>query len=272
MPKTKRRCGVSILRCSRHGHPQMLAPILTPMPTAARNQPDLPEARLLGYSCFRNYCGQAVTPPAAAFHSTRRSGGLKATPTGSALAGGTMSQPSADRLALLYSVTQAFTSSLDVTEVLNRVMDEVVAAVHAERGFLMLYDAQQRLTFRSARGRSNRPSKRQNFRYRAAWLSASRRMRHFPCSPAMRRVMPGLAAAPASSGWGCARSSVSLHLKQTTLGVIYVDNHLQAGIFSRDDLDCCFDCRQRGHRHRKCTPLPGGRGERTPGTRAADGA
>ncbi|MBI3361352.1 MAG: hypothetical protein HY023_09600, partial [Chloroflexi bacterium] len=62
------------------------------------------------------------------------------------------SLPGAERLALLYRVSQAFNSSLDLDEVLNRVMDEVIAATRAERGFLMLRDAGDALGFRAARG------------------------------------------------------------------------------------------------------------------------
>jgi GAF domain-containing protein len=71
-----------------------------------------------------------------------------------------MAQPSADRLALLYRISQAFNSSLDVDEVLRRVMDEVIAATRAERGFLMLPDAEGRLAFRAARGMEQRVSTR----------------------------------------------------------------------------------------------------------------
>ena len=60
--------------------------------------------------------------------------------------------PSTDRLALLYRLGQTFNSSLDLDEVLNRVMDEVIAATRAERGFVMLRAADGRLIFRVARG------------------------------------------------------------------------------------------------------------------------
>jgi hypothetical protein len=43
-----------------------------------------------------------------------------------------MQPPSADRLALLYRISQNFNSSLDLDEVLNRVSDEVIAAVRAD--------------------------------------------------------------------------------------------------------------------------------------------
>ena len=49
-----------------------------------------------------------------------------------------MNQPSGDRLAMLYRISQTFNSTLNLGEVLDRVMDEVVAVTRAERGFLML--------------------------------------------------------------------------------------------------------------------------------------
>lgn len=148
-----------------------------------------------------------------------------------------MSQPSAERLALLYRITQVFSSSLDMAEVLNRVMDEVVAAVHAERGFLMLYDTQQRLIFRSARGLEQQTIEAPEFQVSRSVVER-----------VGRDGTPLLTSNAQSDAWLGGRASiiglglrsilcVPLQIKQTTLGVIYVDNHLQAGIFSRDDLD-----------------------------------
>jgi hypothetical protein len=51
------------------------------------------------------------------------------------------SQPSGDRPALLYRLAYTSNSSLDLDEVLNRVMDEVIAATRAERGFVQLDEA-----------------------------------------------------------------------------------------------------------------------------------
>ena len=64
----------------------------------------------------------------------------------------TISTPSSDRLALLYHLAQTFNSTLDLDQVLNRVIDEVIVATRAERGFVMLKEADGRLTFRVARG------------------------------------------------------------------------------------------------------------------------
>ena len=63
-----------------------------------------------------------------------------------------MAQPSPDRLNLLYRVSQAFNSSLDLDEVLKRVMDEVIATTRAERGFVVLREPDGQLVFRAARG------------------------------------------------------------------------------------------------------------------------
>ena len=62
------------------------------------------------------------------------------------------SQPSSDRLALLYRLSQTFNSSLDLDEVLNSVMDEVIAVTRAERGFVMLHETDGKPVFRVARG------------------------------------------------------------------------------------------------------------------------
>ena len=57
-----------------------------------------------------------------------------------------------DRLALLYRLSQTFNASLDLDEVLDRVMDEVITATMAERGFVTLREKEGGLVFRSARG------------------------------------------------------------------------------------------------------------------------
>ena len=59
---------------------------------------------------------------------------------------------STERLAMLYQISQELNSSLDLNEVLNRAMDQVIAATRAERGFLMLVDPSGQLEFKAARG------------------------------------------------------------------------------------------------------------------------
>ena len=73
-------------------------------------------------------------------------------------------------LALLVRLAQAFNSSLDLDQVLGRVMDEVIAAVHAERGFVMLHEAGGQLVFRVARGIDQRTIEDPSFQIsRGSW-------------------------------------------------------------------------------------------------------
>ncbi|MCA9958709.1 MAG: hypothetical protein KC443_06740, partial [Anaerolineales bacterium] len=45
------------------------------------------------------------------------------------------------RLAALYEVSSQLGTSLDLSEVLNQVMDAIIQLTGAERGFLMLFDS-----------------------------------------------------------------------------------------------------------------------------------
>jgi phosphoserine phosphatase RsbU/P len=148
-----------------------------------------------------------------------------------------MLPPSADRLALLYRVSQDFNSSLDLDEVLNRVIDEVIAAVRAERGFLMLRDPIGQLHFRVARGIDRHTIDQPQFEVSRsviarvaeeggsvltsdaqddAWLKTHRSIMVL----GLRSIL-----------------CVPLHIKGRVLGVIYVDNRLQSGIFQPADLE-----------------------------------
>lgn len=147
------------------------------------------------------------------------------------------SQPSGDRLALLCRLSQTFNSTLDLDEVLNRVIDEVIAATRAERGFVMLREAGGRLVFRAARGMARDTIDDPEFQ-----ISRS----------VVERVayegQPLLTSNAQSDEWLSGRVSVialgllsilcvPLRIKDTILGVIYVDNRLQAGLFTPDDLE-----------------------------------
>jgi sigma-B regulation protein RsbU (phosphoserine phosphatase) len=148
-----------------------------------------------------------------------------------------MNQISVDRLALLYRTSQTFSSSLELDTVLTRVMDEVITATRAERGFLMLYNSDGQLTFRAARGIDH-----QTIDMPAFQISRS------VAEQVAREGTPRLTSDAQADQWFNARASVAnlglrsilcvpLKHKDTTLGVIYVDNHLHAGIFSPADLE-----------------------------------
>lgn len=148
-----------------------------------------------------------------------------------------MAQPSTDRLALLYRLSDTFNSSLDLDQVLNLVIDEVIAVTRAERGFLMLYDEAMQLVFRAARGMDQQTIDTPEFQVSRGVVDR-----------VAREQQPVLTSNAQSDEWLSGRASiiglglrsilcVPLLLKGRCLGVIYVDNRLQAGLFTPDDLE-----------------------------------
>jgi phosphoserine phosphatase RsbU/P len=142
-----------------------------------------------------------------------------------------------DRFALLFRLTQTFNSSLDLDEVLNRVMDEVIATIRAERGFVMLVEENGDLDFRVARGLDRRDIQAPEFeisrgtvervakdgqsiltsdaqtddRFNARQSVLNLKLRSVMCAP--------------------------LKVKDRVTGVLYVDNRVKTDIFSGSDLD-----------------------------------
>lgn len=142
---------------------------------------------------------------------------------------------SADHLALLYRVSQTFNSSLDLDTVLNQVMDEVIAVTRAERGFLMLREADGRLVFRAARGMNQETIEAPEFQISRGVVER-----------VARDGQPFLNADAQSDSQLASRQSVMmlglrsilcvpLSLKGKAIGVIYVDSRLRAGIFGPED-------------------------------------
>ena len=146
-------------------------------------------------------------------------------------------QPSTDRLALLYRLSQTFNSSLDLDEVLNKVMDEVIAATRAERGFVMLSDANQQLTFHVARGLDQQTIEDPRFQVsRSVVEKVARSGQAILTSDAQTDNRFSMRESVVILGL---RSilCVPLKSKEAVIGTIYVDNRLQAGIFTQADLE-----------------------------------
>jgi sigma-B regulation protein RsbU (phosphoserine phosphatase) len=147
------------------------------------------------------------------------------------------SQLSGDRLALLYRLSQTFNSSLDLDEVLNRVMDEVIATTRAERGFVMLREADKRLVFRVARGLDQETIEEPQFQVsRSVVERVAREGEPILTSDAQADDRFSMRQSVLMLGL---RSilCVPLKVKNQVLGVVYVDNRLQAGIFTPDHLE-----------------------------------
>jgi sigma-B regulation protein RsbU (phosphoserine phosphatase) len=145
-------------------------------------------------------------------------------------------QPSADRLALLYRLSQTFNSSLDLDEVLNRVMDEVIAATRAERGFVMLCEA-DRLGFRAARGMDQATIDDPQFQVSRSVVERvadqGQPVLTFDAQSDDRFSMRQSVMSLGLRSILC----VPLRAQERTLGVVYVDNRLKAGIFTQADLE-----------------------------------
>lgn len=146
-------------------------------------------------------------------------------------------QPSTDRLTLLYNLSQQLNSSLNLDEVLNKLMDEVIAALHAERGFIMLRNGEGQMEFTVARGLDRTVIEDPEFQISRsvvektaesgqpiltsdAQLDARFNMRQSILAKGLRAIL-----------------CVPIKIKDQQLGTIYVDNRLHAGIFTTADLD-----------------------------------
>jgi len=148
-----------------------------------------------------------------------------------------LSSAPGDRFALLFRLTQAFNSSLDLNEVLNRVMDEVIATIRAERGFVMLVEEGGNLDFRVARGLDRRDIQAPEFEISRGTVER-----------VAQEGQPILTSDAQTDERFSARQSVfnlklrsvmcaPLKVKDRVTGVIYVDNRVKADIFSGSDLD-----------------------------------
>jgi len=141
------------------------------------------------------------------------------------------------KLLALADVTQAVNSSLELDEVLRLVMDTIVQLTGAERGFLMLVDAQGEMVSRVARN----------------WEQESINPNEFAISRTVvaRVVSSGEAVlttnAQEDPRFGGQESIIAYNLrsivcvplkaKSELIGVLYVDNRIRSGIFSEAERD-----------------------------------
>lgn len=147
------------------------------------------------------------------------------------------SQPSGERLALLYRLSQTFNSSLDLDQVLNLVMDEVIAVTGAERGFVTLREADGSPIFRVARGMDQKTIDDPQFQVsRSVVERVAQEGQPILTSDAQRDDRFSARQSVVILGL---RSilCVPLKIKDQVLGVVYVDNRLQTGIFTEADLE-----------------------------------
>ena len=147
------------------------------------------------------------------------------------------SSKSGHRFALLYQLSQTFCSSLDLTDVLDRVMDEVLKAVKAERGFVAIWNEDGVLEFRSARGLNQTTIEQPEFEISRSVVKEVAKSGKGVC----------ISDAQSDIRFRKRRSVLDLQLrsilcaplklKDNILGVIYIDNRMMAGIFTEKDLE-----------------------------------
>lgn len=140
------------------------------------------------------------------------------------------------RVAALYEVSKVIGSSLNLQTVLDQVMDAIIQLTAAERGFLMLLDDDGNLDVKVARDfdqstlSSNdiafsRTITHQVFETGEGVLTtnAQEDPRYAGQASIIAHAMRSIMAAP-------------LRARGTTIGVVYVDNRIRAGLFGDDDL------------------------------------
>jgi len=148
-----------------------------------------------------------------------------------------LTEQSEDRLATLYRISQTFNSSLDLEEVLTRVMDEVIKITHGERGFLMLCESDGSMVFKAARGLDQETIESPEFQVSRGIVER-----------VAREGKSILASDAQTDEWLSSRESVRalnlravlavpIQLKEECKGVIYVDNRIQTGIFRPADTE-----------------------------------
>ena len=141
-------------------------------------------------------------------------------------------------LAALYGISQAIGSSLDLTEVLNEVMDQIIHLTGAERAFLMLVDPDTgELEFRAARNMDHQTIAASSFeisRSIVKQVAASGE----PIVTTNAQMDPRFKAHESVIGYNL-RSilCVPLRVRERVTGVIYADNRIRVGLFSERDRD-----------------------------------
>jgi putative nucleotidyltransferase with HDIG domain len=141
------------------------------------------------------------------------------------------------QLRALMSVGQVINSSLGLRRVLEEVMDSLISLMRAERGFLMLREADGELAVRIARGIAHVNLDEDAFKVSR---SVVRKVveTNAPVLTTNAQADPRFDAQMSVAAYQL-RSilCVPLKLKNELIGVLYVDNRAHAGIFKENDLE-----------------------------------
>jgi adenylate cyclase len=141
------------------------------------------------------------------------------------------------RLHALADTASVINSSLDLSSVLNQVMDTIIQLTGAERGFLMLKDERGELQFRIARNVDRETLDNSAFQVSRTVLTQVA-VGGEPIVTTNAQADPRFSAQESVVGYNL-RSivCVPLKFKNTITGVIYVDNRIRTGLFTERERD-----------------------------------
>jgi PAS domain S-box-containing protein len=145
--------------------------------------------------------------------------------------------PGADRLRTLYEIGHQLSSSLELSVVLERVMDSLLQVTGAERGFIMLLDETGELAVRTARNLDQRTIEGQNFQ---GSRTLARRVLATAQPAVVTDALSDVALREAASVAAFQLRSIlcaPLLVRGRPLGVVYVDNRASGDLFDEADLE-----------------------------------
>jgi signal transduction histidine kinase len=142
------------------------------------------------------------------------------------------------RLAALYAVSSQLGTSLDLSEVLNQVMDAIIQLTGAERGFMMLYDeVSGQLRTEAARNVDQKKIETQSMQISRTVLQRAAATGE---SILTNNAQEDERFSAQESVIGFQLRSimcVPLRARGRIIGAVYVDNKLFSGVFQDDDLE-----------------------------------
>jgi PAS domain S-box-containing protein len=141
------------------------------------------------------------------------------------------------RLQALADTSGVINSSLDLTTVLNQVMDTIIRITGAERGFLMLMNERGELEFRIARNVDRESLDSSGFHVSRTIVDQVAQSGE-PVVTTNAQADPRFSAQESVVGYNL-RSivCVPLKLRSVITGVIYVDNRIHTGLFNERERD-----------------------------------
>lgn len=142
------------------------------------------------------------------------------------------------RLAALYEVSSQLGTSLDLSEVLNQVMDAIIQLTGAERGFMMLYDeVSGQLRTEAARNVDQKKIETQSMQISRTVLKRAATTGE---SILTNNAQEDERFSAQESVIGFQLRSIMcapLRARGRIIGAVYVDNKLFSGVFQDDDLE-----------------------------------